>query len=302
MTRRTALTAGAGLVLALGALVLAQQPIRLPSSPPQLFGASVTPAFEGWWDNPDGTHSFLIGYFSRNTEAVVDVPIGPNNKFEPGNPDMGQPTHFLPRRHFGMFVVNVPKDFQKTQKITWTLTVASNTVSIPFHMHTDYGISAFKSTEEASGRRFNEPPSIRFAEAGPAIKGPIGTPLKAIERTAKVGTPMPLDVWAEDDGVYTTGTNAPLLADRPPVTWAVTKYRGPGTVKVGEGLKLTTTKGGKAMQAYAGKGSTTVSFSEAGDYMLHVQLNDYSGQGGGGSGCCWTTAIVKVQVAAAGAQ
>src|SRR2546425_1025044 len=157
MTRPTALTAGAGLVLALGALVLAQQPIRLPSSPPQLFGASVTPAFEGWWDNSDGSHSFLIGYFSRNTEAVVDVPIGPNNKFEPVNPDMGQPTHFLPRRHFGMFVVNVPKDFSKTQKITWTLTVAGNTVGIPFHMHTDYGISAFKSTEEASGRRFNEP-------------------------------------------------------------------------------------------------------------------------------------------------
>jgi hypothetical protein len=56
------------------------------------------------------------------------------------------------------------------------------------------------------------------------------------------------------------------------------------------------------MQPYAGRGSTTVSFSEAGDYMLHVQLNDYSGQGGRGSGCCWTTAIVKVQVAAASAQ
>ena len=297
MTRSTALIASAGLVLASGVLLLAQQPIRLPSSPPQQFGASVTPAFEGWWDNPDGTHSFLIGYFSRNTEAQVDVPIGPNNKFEPGNPDMGQPTHFLPRRHFGMFVVNVPKDFPKTQKITWTLTVAGNTVSIPFHMHTDYRISAFKSTEEAPGKRFNEPPTLRFAEAGPAFTGPVGTPLKAVDRTATVGTPMPLDVWAEDDGVYTTGTNAPLRADRPPVTWAVTKYRGPGTVKVGEGLKLNTTKGGKAMEPYAGKGSTTIAFGEPGDYMLHVQLNDFSGQGGGGSGCCWTTAIVKVQVA-----
>ena len=36
--------------------------------------------------------------------------------------------------------------------------------------------------------------------------------------------------------------------------------------------------------------------------MLHVTANDYSGNGGGGSVCCWTTAIVKVSVAnAAGA-
>jgi streptolysin S family bacteriocin protoxin len=30
--------------------------------------------------------------------------------------------------------------------------------------------------------------------------------------------------------------------------------------------------------------------------MLHVTANDYSGNGGGGAGCCWTTAIVQVSV------
>jgi hypothetical protein len=57
-------------------LVSAQQPL-LPNVPPKQFGGSVTPAFEGWFDNADGTHSFLIGYFSRNTDAEIDVPIGP---------------------------------------------------------------------------------------------------------------------------------------------------------------------------------------------------------------------------------
>jgi hypothetical protein len=30
--------------------------------------------------------------------------------------------------------------------------------------------------------------------------------------------------------------------------------------------------------------------------MLHLTANDYSGEGGGGFQCCWTTALVKVSV------
>src|SRR5579864_9294372 len=100
-------------ILAGGALVSAQ--VLLPSVPPKQFGGSVTPAFEGWYDNPDGTHSFLIGYYSRNTTAELDIPIGPNNHFEPGNPDQGQPTHFMPSRRFGMFTFTMPKEFTRQQ-------------------------------------------------------------------------------------------------------------------------------------------------------------------------------------------
>src|SRR5258707_1334039 len=100
-------------LLAGSALISAQA--LLPSTPPKGFGASVTPAYEGWYDNADGTHSFLIGYFNRNTAAEVDLPIGPANHFEPGLPDMGQPTHFLTGRRYGMFIFTMPKDFGKTQ-------------------------------------------------------------------------------------------------------------------------------------------------------------------------------------------
>lgn len=58
-------------------------------------------------------------------------------------------------------------------------------------------------------------------------------------------------------------------------------------------------KGGKPDEPYSGKAATTVRFSEAGDYMLHVTVNDYSGNGGGGTVCCWTTAIMKVAVSGA---
>ena len=36
--------------------------------------------------------------------------------------------------------------------------------------------------------------------------------------------------------------------------------------------------------------------TEPGEYVLHLTTNDYSGDGGGGFGCCWTTALVKVSV------
>ena len=34
----------------------------------------------------------------------------------------------------------------------------------------------------------------------------------------------------------------------------------------------------------------------AGENVLHVTVNDYSGDGGGGFQCCWTTGLVKVAV------
>jgi hypothetical protein len=293
MTGTTVRRVGAALVLVAGGVLVSAQ--SLPSHPSKQFGASVTPAYEGWFDNPDGTHNFLIGYYSRNTQAEVDIPIGPNNHFEPGNPDMGQPTHFLTRRRFGMFVVTVPKEFAKTQRLVWTLTVNGVTTSVPFHMHTDYNISPLKSSEESPNREFNRPPVLRFAENGPTLTGPLATIGNALERTATAGTPMPLDVWADDDALYSTGGNGPLSGDRPPVSLTISKYRGPGTVTVAP-AKFTATKGGKPLEPYSGNTSTTVTFSDPGDYLLHVTANDHSGNGGGGSGCCWTTVIIKAAV------
>ena len=43
-------------------------------------GLDVTPAFEGWYPNPDGTATIYFGYYNRNTEEVVHVPAGPNNQ------------------------------------------------------------------------------------------------------------------------------------------------------------------------------------------------------------------------------
>ena len=279
-----ALRLGAFSILAAG-LALAQQ---LTLEPAKQFGTSITGALEGWFDNPDGSHSFLVGYLNRNRSEALDVPIGPNNQLMPGGPDLGQPTHFLPGRQWGVFIVTVPKDFDPEKRIVWTISVNGQPTTIPLHLHPDYNISPFVDAEN------NTPPVIRLEENGQGIQGPIGTMAKAIARTTTVGKPLPITAWVTDDMVYTSGTNAPLKEGRPPVTLEWTQYRGAGTVTFDKEKpqfkKLPSEKG------FNGEATTNATFSEPGEYVLQVTANDYSGVGGGGFQCCWTTALVKVTV------
>ena len=127
-------------------------------------GEAVYPAFEGWGPLKDGTNALLLGYFNRNKEPV-DVPIGPDNRIEPGGPDFGQPTHFLSGRQWGMFAITVPKDFG-TKKLTWTLTANGHTSTVQFWPNPQYWIDFYKN-----GANGNEPPRIKFARPGPSSSG-----------------------------------------------------------------------------------------------------------------------------------
>jgi hypothetical protein len=299
MTAKTIFRSSTGAMLLASSVVVSAQ--LLPSVPPRQFGGSVTAAFEGWYDNPDGTHTFLIGYFSRNTQAELDIPIGPNNHFEPGNPDMGQPTHFLTGRRYGMFKFTMPKEFTAKQKITWVLTANGVTTNVPFYMSPDYNVTPSRSSEESPGGGYNLPPLLRFTDKGLSITGPVANPAQALSRTAIAGMPMTLDFWADDDAKNSTGSNAPAQNAPPPVELTLSKYRGPGDVTFASTHPtFKSLKGGKPDEPYSGMASTTAKFSEPGEYMVHVTANDYSGNGGGGSVCCWTTAIVKIAVSPAG--
>src|SRR4029450_5803746 len=57
-----------------------------------------------------------------------------------------------------------------------------------------------------------------------------------------------------------------------------------------------TITGGAVNTPYTGKATTMAGFSTPGEYVLHVTANDYSGVGGSGFVCCWTTGLVKVSV------
>ena len=51
-------------------------------------GQDVSPTFDGWESNPDGSYNFYFGYLNRNREEALDVPIGPENNFDLGNGDI----------------------------------------------------------------------------------------------------------------------------------------------------------------------------------------------------------------------
>jgi hypothetical protein len=274
--------------LALAASLLGQAQ-TLPFEPPHDSGSSVTGAFEGWFRNPDGSFSLLLGYYNRNRQQELDIPIGPNNRIEPGGPDRGQPTHFMPGRCWGMFVIQVPANFGQS-RLTWTLTANGKTTVIPGHLHTDYEIAPF--AEAAVG---NTPPALRFDEKGPSLQGPGDL---VAERRAKVGTPLPLSVWVSDDGKWTTNSGARPKEPGVPVTLRWTQYRGPSNVTFSN-ARPAVEKGARPdpAAAFTGHAAATATFNEPGDYVLHVVANDYSGDGGGGFQCCWTTGRVRVSVA-----
>jgi hypothetical protein len=259
----------------------------LPLEPTHESGASVTGAFEGWYKNPDGTSSLLFGYYNRNTKQDLDIPIGPNNRIEPGGPDRGQPTHFMPGRQWGMFAIKVPSDFGDA-KLTWTIVANGQNTVIPASLHKDYEISPFQ--EAAVG---NTPPVLSFRESGPTVQGPPGL---STELAAKVGQPLALELFASDDAKLTTSSGAKPRNLGPPVTVRWSKYRGPGNVTFSKERPEVEKLDRKNGPAFNGRAQTTATFSEPGEYVLHVVANDYSGEGGGGFQCCWTHATVYVSV------
>jgi hypothetical protein len=285
-----------GLWCAAGALALASalpSAQQLPSEPRRQFGTSVTGAFEGWFENADGSRTFLVGYLNRNGTQAIDVPIGENNRIEPGGPDMGQPAHFLPGRQWGMFTVTVPKAFTSAdERLTWTIVANGQSTSIPLRLHPDYNINPFSDVAIK-----NTPPSIRLAENGAAAKGPLALLSSAPERTVAKSASLTLPLWVDDDGRFSNATMAPPSKLPTPVELIWSKYRGPGTVtfdKVPPAMEILA--GGPINTPFRGKSTATARFSEPGDYVLHVTANDFSGEGGSGELCCWSTALVKVRV------
>jgi len=261
---------------------------RLPLEPLHDNGQSVTGAFEGWFKNQDGTFSLLFGYYNRNQRQELEIPVGPDNHIDPGGPDQGQPTHFMPGRQWGLFTITVPADFGD-KKLTWTLASNGQTLAIPGSLNPLWEINAFR--EPTTG---NTPPVMRFGD-GKTVQGPrpIGTAL-----SATAAKPLTLTVSVSDDAtmplIGSTGMDRPKT---PPVTVTWSKFRGPGVVTFANAKPdVELTKGDAGKGGVSGTATTTATFSEPGDYVLYVVANDWSGVGGHGYQCCWTNAQVKVSV------
>ena len=159
-------------------------------------GQNISPAYEGWEQASDGTKYFLFGYMNRNWEEEIDVPVGPENGFNVGGADQGQPTHFLPRRNRFVFRVKVPAGFTEKDELIWTLTTHGKTEKAYATLRPDYivddvvkasetgALGAGTSSPEVRG---NRPPVVHIEE------------VKA--RNVKAGEPMTLVTEVKDDGI-----------------------------------------------------------------------------------------------------
>ena len=235
-------------------------------------GQSVSPVYEGWYPLPDGGIAASFGYFNRNYVEEVHIPVGPDNRIQPGAADQGQPTYFFPRRQIGVFVITIPAG--TSGEVTWTLTSRGETLEIPVNLDPEYLIEPLKAAAGPSPG--NTPPVLRFDPGDEGAMGPAGT---VSERTGTVGAPLPLDVWVTDDGLG-SGRDEPELT----VTWS--KFRGPGAVTIDE----------ESPAVEDGRASTTANFAAPGEYVLLVMTSDGSRRS---NQCCWTNGYLRVRVAAA---
>ena len=279
LNRLAAVRISAAVVVAICIFFAGSRPsaAQLPLEPGRESGQSVTAAYEGWYPNSDGTYSLLVGYYNRNHSEMLDIPIGRNNRIEPGGPDQGQPTHFLPRRQWGVFIIIVPADF-RDKKLTWTLVAHNKTTEIPMGLATLWEVSPLKDMAQG-----NTPPVLRF-DSGSTQQGPPHEISQSLDAT--VAEPTMLRAWASDDGLVDAYRRS--RASDPPVNVTWSKFRGPGDVAFSE------TK--PPVDPSDGKATTTATFTTPGEYILRLQANDVSREGGGGAQCCWTNAHVKVTV------
>ncbi len=159
-------------------------------------GQNVAPAYEGWEQAPDGTKYFLFGYMNRNWEEEIDVAVGPDNGFNVGGADQGQPTHFLPRRNRFVFRVKVPAGFRDKDELIWTLTTHGKTEKAHATLRPDYIVDDVVKASETGALgagtsspevRANQPPTVHIEEV--------------TRRSLKVGEPLTLVSDVKDDGI-----------------------------------------------------------------------------------------------------
>ena len=182
-------------VLGLGLLGLATSHV-FAQSLSYSSGQNVSPAYEGWEIGADGQKYFVFGYMNRNWVEEIDVPVGPDNGFNIGGVDQGQPTHFLPRRNRFIFRVPVPAGFTDKDELIWTLTTQGKTEKAFASLRLDYQIDdVVRASETGALGAGSSSPEIR-ANKPPQIEVQGRKTL-----TAKVGETVQLTAVVTDDGI-----------------------------------------------------------------------------------------------------
>ena len=163
-------------------------------------GQNVSPAYEGWIQNDDGSKTLVFGYMNRNWSEELDVPVGENNFLSPGPEDRGQPTHFRPRRNRFVFMVTVPADFD--EELVWTLTTQGQTERAYGTLGIDQALDDIVIASETGALGIGASNAEIRANQAPVITIESGS-----EYSVRVGQPVELAVRMEDDGLVAAYDN-----------------------------------------------------------------------------------------------
>ena len=223
-------------VVAIAALASLTLVSRVYAQVPQAKGQNVTPAFEGWEQNADGSLNLVFGYYNRNMEEEIDLPIGPDNNLAPGMPDQGQPTHFFPRRNRFVFRVKVPKDFGK-QEIVWTITSKGVTEKAYGSLKPDYFINdvVINNNNGAGGpgggandTQTNTAPSLSV-DGEKIRRAKVGELINLSATATDDGKPKVQPMPASNSAAGRAARGTPNSATGLRLTWFL--YRGPNNVQ-----------------------------------------------------------------------
>jgi hypothetical protein len=216
-----------------------------------------------------------FGYLNRNAQEEVDVPVGTDNKFEPLGADQGQPTHFLtnPRRRMFVFKVNLPRDWDKDKRLTWTVTAHGKTSAAYGWMQREWEVDNGVREENGNGV-IRGSPNYYPPNQPPVVTG-------AAAYTVAVGQPLKLTANATDDGIpkprkrATAAPDATLGSVNPnrrpegmSIRWIL--YRAPETGgEVTFSQPSTTPVYGQPVES-----KTDATFTAPGMYWLQAIAND----------------------------
>ena len=224
-------------------------------------GQDVSPTFEGWEGNPDGTYTLYFGYYNRNSSEEIDVPLGPDNTFDLGNGDQGQPTHFYPRRRWFVFKVVVPKDWPKDKRVVWTLTSKGKANQAKGWLQPEWEVDQMLISRNAGADPFlrDSNSNITPGNLAPVITG-------SSAQTIALPATVILNAKATDDGIPKPGSE---VGGRRPagvqIRWIL--YRGPAKVQFDPDVS-------PVVYGRPVTHETKVSFSVPGNYRLRAIATD----------------------------
>ena len=199
---------GAGVVFGILALAAGVSPATAQGLT-YASGQSISPSFEGWGRNPDGSFNLLFGYMNQNWDEEPDLPIGEDNRFSPGAADRGQPTHFLPRHNRFVFEVRVPADFGE-EELIWTLHANGVERKAYGSLRPDYFVDNMIIMSETGTLGIGtSDPELRAHEP-PVVELEMDSLIDA-----RVGQAVTLAAYVTDDGLpnRSSGSRLPLNDD-----------------------------------------------------------------------------------------